>query len=72
MVVGILKLGQEVPPVPILLDSITVFVRKEGELGDMECKLENVFLLLVPKSFLSYSLICAVTISKTIIRLLSV
>lgn len=43
MVVGIVKVGQEVPPVPILLDSITVFVRKEGELGDMECKLENVY-----------------------------
>jgi hypothetical protein len=35
-------------------------------------EIRNVFLLLVPKSFLSYSHIFLVTISKTIIHLLSV
>ncbi len=33
----------EVPPVSILLDSITVFLRKKGDLGDMEGKLEMSF-----------------------------
>ena len=56
----------------ILLGSITVFLRKKGDLGDMEGKLEMSFLLLVLKSFLSYSHIFLVTSSKIIIHLLSV
>lgn len=43
MVVGMVKVGQEVPPGPILLDPIMVFVRKKGELGDMEGKSEMFF-----------------------------
>jgi len=60
------------PPLSILLDSITVFLRKKGDLGDMEGKLEMSFYFWVLKSFPPYSHIFLVTISKTIIHLLSV
>ena len=56
----------------ILLDSFTVFLRKKGGPRGHGREIRNVFLLLVPKSFLSYSHIFLVTISKTIIHLLSV
>ena len=61
-----------VPPVSILLDSFTVFFEEERGPRGHGREIRNVFLLLVPNSFLSYSHIFLVTISKTIIHLLSV
>lgn len=71
MVVGMVKVGQEVPPGPILLDPIMVFVRKKGELGDMEGKSE-MFFAFGTKEFSFIFPHFSVTISKTNIRLLSV